>query len=72
MNRNRLGHYFDQHSSTPRPLLNACSFVLYPVACNAPLSLQHCQAMIYQAAWREAEAIQKPSLPERDLLGVWN
>ncbi len=72
MNRNRLGQYFDQHSSTPEPLLNTCSFVLYPIACSAPLSLQYCQAIIYQAAWREAEAIQRPSLPERDLLGVWN
>jgi hypothetical protein len=72
MNRNRLERHFNQHSSTPRPLVSACSFVLYPVSCSAPFSLQYCQAVVYQAAWREAEAIQRPSLPERDLLGVWN
>jgi hypothetical protein len=72
MNRNRLERHFKQHSSTPKALLNACSFVLYPVPCTAPFSLQYCQAIVYQAAWRETEAIQRPSLPERDLLGVWN
>ena len=72
MNINRLERHFQHHSSPPRSLLSACSFVLYPVASSAPLSLQYCQAIDYQAAWRETEAIQRPSLPERDLLGVWN
>jgi hypothetical protein len=27
---------------------------------------------IYQIAWENAQAMLRPSWPERDLLGVWN
>jgi hypothetical protein len=30
------------------------------------------QQRIYQLAFAEAQAVVRPSLPERDLLGVWN
>jgi hypothetical protein len=30
------------------------------------------QWSIYQAAFAEAQAVARPSLPERDLLAVWN
>jgi hypothetical protein len=31
-----------------------------------------CQAIIYQMAFEQAQATIRPSLPERDLLAVWN
>jgi hypothetical protein len=27
---------------------------------------------VYQLAFEQAQAVVRPSLPERDLLGVWN
>ena len=30
------------------------------------------QQMLYQLAYEQAQAVARPSLPERDLLGVWN
>jgi hypothetical protein len=31
-----------------------------------------CQQWIYQCALAQAQAVVRPSLPERDLLAVWN
>ena len=31
-----------------------------------------CQQWIYRRAFEIAQAVARPSLPERDLLGVWN
>jgi hypothetical protein len=31
-----------------------------------------CQQWVYQQAFEAAQAVARPSLPERDLLGVWN
>lgn len=48
------------------------------VACPAALLqgfnlMQMCwQMAIYQRALAEAQAVVRPSLPERDLLGFWN
>jgi hypothetical protein len=48
--------------------------VLVPTAClpgvNAPEWFW--QQWAYRCAFAEAEAIVRPSLPERDLLAVWN
>jgi hypothetical protein len=30
------------------------------------------QQRVYQLAFEQAQAVVRPSLPERDLLGVWN
>jgi hypothetical protein len=35
-----------------------------------PLSAQ--QQLLYQIAFERAREVARPSLPERDLLGVWN
>lgn len=56
----------------PSPSPNA--FLLCPLP-----SLHHwtaaqalCVQWVYQQALEQAQAVLRPSLPERDLLGVWN
>jgi hypothetical protein len=50
------------------------SFVAVPWAllCGTPGEPAFPQLWIYQAALDQARAVVRPSLPERDLLGVWN
>ena len=69
MNRNRL--------RLPRPAAPAVSpgaFLLYPVMC-IPFACA-AQALwiesLYSQALEDAREAARPSLPERDLLGVWN
>jgi hypothetical protein len=69
MNRNRL--------TLPRPTPAAASpsaFVLYPLVC-VPFASAN-QALwveaLYRQALEQALEVARPSLPERDLLGVWN
>jgi hypothetical protein len=35
-------------------------------------ALQWQQQQVYRLAFEQAQAVVRPSLPERDLLGVWN
>lgn len=59
----------------PRPAaINPSAFCAYPVG---PVSgggggASHWQQWIYQVAFEQAQAVVRPSLPERDLLGNWN
>jgi hypothetical protein len=48
--------------------------VLCPLACLPPRTLQEWawQQAAYQWAFAQAQAVLRPSLPERDLLAVWN
>jgi hypothetical protein len=46
-----------------------CSLVLLPGQSLEQLLLQQ---WIYQRAFEQAQAVVRPSLPERDLLAVWN
>jgi len=48
--------------------------MLCPVIClpNLPGEFQTWQQALYQWAFAEAQAVVQPSLPERDLLAVWN
>ena len=69
MNRDRL--------RIPRPAAPAiapAAFVLYPVVCVPAVSAA--QALwieaLYRQALEQAQEVARPSLPERDLLGVWN
>jgi hypothetical protein len=65
-------HRFREQLEQPRfpraqaPAVNASAF------CACPWSLAQWQQHIYQLAFAEAQAVVRPSLPERDLLGVWN
>jgi hypothetical protein len=47
-----------------------------PVPVNAFLVcfavLHPAQQQLYQLAFEQAQAVARPSLPERDLLAVWN
>jgi hypothetical protein len=50
------------------------AFVLCPLGClpaGAPAQMASQQA-IYQWAFEQAQQVVRPSLPERDLLAVWN
>lgn len=54
--------------------MTAVSFVLVPLAWLPHVTPEQLvmQQWIYQRAFEQAQAIARPSLPERDLLGVWN
>jgi hypothetical protein len=61
----------------PRPPLHAIvpkAFVLCPATIVQGLTVEQraFPQWIYQKAFEEARAVVRPSLPERDLLGVWN
>jgi hypothetical protein len=57
----------------PAPAPQPGSFLLVPLALM-PVTLEQLQVqfILYRAALEEAQAVARPSLPERDLLGVWN
>jgi hypothetical protein len=55
----------------PGPAFNPCAFIL----CAIPMmSLDQwtVQQWLYQRAFEAAQAVVRPSILERDLLGVWN
>jgi hypothetical protein len=54
----------------PAPSSNA--FMLFPVQGWQATNPQQVQQQIYHIAWENARAMTRPSLPERDLLAVWN
>lgn len=57
----------------PRPPVPAAapgSFILFPVAQLPGLSAA--QEALYRQAFEQAQEAARPSLPERDLAGVWN
>jgi len=58
----------------PAPSPTPEGFVLFPLAFlgNMPLELQAAVLSLYEQALEEARAVARPSLPERDLPGVWN
>jgi len=59
----------------PTPVPAPGAFVLMPVLAVAPgLTMEQMlwQRWLYQQALEQAQAAARPSLPERDLLGVWN
>jgi hypothetical protein len=55
----------------PPPTPSADAFVLVPLPCVAPPEAAQRDAL-YHCALAEALAAAAPSLPERDLLAVWN
>jgi hypothetical protein len=54
----------------PAPPVAAGSFVLCPAASLTELSPG--QQWLYRWAFEQAQEAARPSLPERDLAGVWN
>jgi hypothetical protein len=58
----------------PAPEASPAGFMLCPPALGAALDPVQwlCQQALYRWAFEQAQAVVRPSLPERDLLGVWN
>jgi hypothetical protein len=56
--------------SAPAP--TAAGFVQCPVHWQQTPEQQHCQQELYRLALEQAQAVVRPSLPERDLVAVWN
>jgi hypothetical protein len=58
----------------PAPALNPASFALCPAAAFPGYcpELWTVQQWLYERAFAIAQEVVRPSLPERDLLGVWN
>ena len=55
----------------PAPGVTPQGFVAMAGATSSPQQLA-VQQYLYQVAFAEAQAVARPSLPERDLAGVWN
>jgi hypothetical protein len=53
------------------PSPSPSAFVLCPVPASSPAHTQW-QQSLYEYALAQARAVVRPSLPERDLLAVWN
>jgi hypothetical protein len=72
--RNRITMYEPEQFQVPHPPVpgpNACAFVwiAVPMTCLQQWTMQQ---WIYQRAFEQAQAVVRPSIVERDLLGVWN
>jgi hypothetical protein len=74
-----LGNRFDGDApfvrlpQAPTTVTPATAFVVCPVVCQPVSPAQWClQQALYAAAFAEARAVVQPSLPERDLVAVWN
>ena len=76
MRRNRLrGEDFAYCLPTPpTPVPTPGAFVFCPLPLLHSLNANQWMfaQCVYQQALERAQAILRPSLPERDLLGVWN
>ncbi len=68
MFRNRIRAMKPTLPASPEPQPQPAAFVLCPL----PAPLAAWQEQLYAQAWAEAQAVNRPALPERDLLGVWN
>jgi hypothetical protein len=76
MFRNRITMYDQEQEPirlprSPAPAPNPNAFVLVAVPAGTAQEWA-AQQWIYQQALAAAEAVMRPSLLDRDLLGVWN
>jgi hypothetical protein len=72
MHRNRFPTLPARPLRDPPPSPSA--FVLCPLVCLPPQAAEQgaWQQALYAWAFAQAQAVVRPSLPERDLLAVWN
>jgi hypothetical protein len=58
----------------PAPEIPPHAFVLIPAVWFTGMTWQQWwwQQQLYRYAFEQAQAVVRPSLPERDLLAVWN
>jgi hypothetical protein len=63
-----------QLPAPPAPSLTPAHFMPWPIALLQGLTTPELawQSAVYQIAFQQAQAWAQPSLPERDLLAVWN
>jgi hypothetical protein len=76
MSRNRIASltYSTRIPQAAAPAIAPGSFLYYPVAWlpSAGPAAWTVLSAVYQGALAQAQAVCRPSLPERDLLGYWN
>lgn len=76
MRPNRLHGFEEQYRlpKPPDPAIAPGSFLWYPIdqLHPAPDDFRRLQLWIYQRAFEQAQSVVRPSILERDLLGVWN
>jgi hypothetical protein len=58
----------------PAPDISPTAFALWPVGWPLGLTVEQIliQQWLYLCAFEQAQAVARPSLPERDLLAFWN
>jgi hypothetical protein len=77
MHQHRFQHLLEHANQLPRapePQLSAAAFVVCPIVLMQafPTIQQTFQYGLYQQALELAREMARPSIVERDLLGVWN
>jgi hypothetical protein len=65
--RNRIQEQTPIALPRPNTTIQPQSFLACPMGAMSPV-----QQWLYQKAFEEAQAVVRPSILERDLLGVWN
>jgi hypothetical protein len=78
MNHHRFQHLMEEPAylipQPPEPQIGPAGFMICPLAViqGIPIAHQSVQFALYQQAFELAIAMARPSIVERDLLGVWN
>ena len=71
-----LSHFIEKisYAACVGPGITPANFVLMPLAGlpGQTPQLESWHQLLYQEAFARAQAVARPSLLERDLLGVWN
>jgi hypothetical protein len=74
--RNRMSREAEPYRlpQPPAPVPSPGAFLVCPLVAIQGLSGEQWRWMqcLYRQAFEQAQAVARPSLPERDLLGVWN
>lgn len=76
MRHHRFSHLIpmERQPEPQQPAVNPAAFCLCPASMMPAMPPDQwlMRQMIYQMAFQQAQAVVRPSLPERDLLAVWN
>jgi hypothetical protein len=78
MQSHRFQHLVEETAyfipQAPEPQVGPAGFMICPLALThgLPVAYQSIQFALYQQAMELAKAMARPSIVERDLLGVWN
>jgi hypothetical protein len=76
MSRNRFSSLLESYRlpQPPQAPVTSEGFVVCPLPVQQALSLEQMvwRSALYQLAFEQTQAQLRPSLPERDLLAMWN